>query len=213
MSLEDDLQAISARIPDQIDHLQTEEATKTALVMPFINALGYNVFDPTEVVPEFTADIGTKRGEKVDYAIIKDGKPIILFECKAASVELDDSHASQLFRYFVNTPAHFGILTNGIIYRFHSDLDAPNVMDQKPFMELNMLDLDDGAVKELERFTKSAFDLESTIEAAGELKYTREIKRILAQQLRDPSGEFIRFLLTTSTQEGLLRVFCKDLDN
>jgi len=68
--------------------------------MPFINVLGYDVFDPTEVVPEFTADIGTKKGEKVDYAIMKDGKPIILFECKWSGADLNKEHASQLHRYF-----------------------------------------------------------------------------------------------------------------
>lgn len=82
MDLIDKLREMSLRIPAQIGHIQTEEATKNAFVLPFINALGYNVFDPTEVVPEFTADVGIKKGEKVDYSIMKDGKPIILFECK-----------------------------------------------------------------------------------------------------------------------------------
>ena len=113
MDLIDEIQALAARIPNQLEHLQTEEATKTAFVMPFINALGYNVFDPTEIVPEFTADFGGRKGEKVDYAIMRDGKPIILFECKVANANLDDNHASQLFRYFTATEARFGILTNG----------------------------------------------------------------------------------------------------
>lgn len=193
MDFIDEIKALATRIPKQLEHLQTEEATKNALIMPFINALGYNVFDPTEVMPEFTADVGTKKGEKVDYAIMKDGKPIILFECKRASANLDDGQASQLFRYFATTDARFGVLTDGILYRFYSDLEDPNKMDAKPFLEFNMQEIDDATVGELKRFTKSAFDLEEMIAAAGEMKYTKEIKRILGEELRNPSEDFVRF--------------------
>ena len=192
MDFIDEVRALASRIPKQLQHLQTEEATKNALVMPLINALGYNVFDPTEVVPEFTADVGTKKSEKVDYAIIKDGKPIMLFECKAAGTNLDDEHASQLFRYFTVTEARFGVLTNGVVYRFYSDLDERNKMDLKPFLEVNMLELNEALIEELKRFTNSSFELESTLEAASELKYTKEIKRILSQQLREPTDDFVR---------------------
>ena len=192
MSLVDEIQALAARIPSQVEYLRTEEATKNALIMPFINALGYNVFDPTEVVPEFTCDFGIKKGEKVDYAIMKDGKPIILFECKTAGSNLGDTHSSQLYRYFSVTVARFGILTNGVAYRFHSDLDQANKMDSKPFFEFSLLDLDDGILDELSKFTKASFDLESNIEAASELKYTKEIKRILSEQLREPSEDFVK---------------------
>lgn len=207
MDLIDEIRALAARIPKQIQLLQTEQATKNALVMPFIGALGYNVFDPTEVMPEFTADIGTKQGEKVDYAIIKDGKPIMLFECKAAHVDLEE-HVSQLFRYFAVTEARFGILTNGVFYRFHSDLDEANKMDLRPFLEFNILEVDDALVEELKRFTKSSFDLDSTLEAASELKYTKEIKRVISQQLREPSDDFVRFFASqiySGSQAGLRR--------
>lgn len=207
MDLIDEIRALGARIPKQIQLLQTEQATKNALVMPFIGALGYNVFDPTEVMPEFTADIGTKQGEKVDYAIIKDGKPIMLFECKAAHVDLEE-HVSQLFRYFAVTEARFGILTNGVLYRFHSDLDEPNKMDLRPFLEFNILEVDDALVEELKRFTKSSFDLDSTLEAASELKYTKEIKRVISEQLREPSDDFVRFFASqiySGSQAGLRR--------
>jgi predicted type IV restriction endonuclease len=99
------------------------------MVMPFISALGYNVFDLTEVTPELHADVGLKKGEKVDYAILKDGKPIILFECKWHGADLNREHASQLYRYFSVTEARFSVLTNGIAYRFFTDLEAPNKMD------------------------------------------------------------------------------------
>ena len=193
MDFIDEIKALAARIPKQMEHLQTEEATKNALIMPFINALGYNVFDPTEVMPEFTADVGIKKGEKVDYAIMKDGKPIILFECKRASANLAGEQASQLFRYFTATDARFGVLTNGILYQFYSDLEEPNKMDLKTFLEFNMQDIDEAVVGELKKFTKATFDLSEMVETANELKYTSGIKRILSEEMRNPSEDFVRF--------------------
>lgn len=188
------LQNISSKIIKQKNLIKTEEATKNAFIMPFISALGYDVFDPVEVVPEFTADVGIKKGEKVDYAIKQDGKIIMLFECKGCNGSLDDSHASQLYRYFSVTEARIAVLTDGIVYRFYTDIEQPNKMDPKPFMEFNMLDIQEPLVIELKRLTKQAFNLEAILTVASELKYTREIKHILNDQLNAPSEDFIRFL-------------------
>lgn len=194
MDLIDKIKQIAAKLPDQREHLVTEEATKNALVMPFINALGYNVFDPTEVVPEFTADVGTKRGEKVDYVLMRDGAPSVLIECKPAGQSLDDSHMSQLYRYFSVTPARFGVLTNGIAYRFYSDLEEPNKMDSRPFLEFAIDDVSDKTVEEIKKFTKSSFDLEEIISTASDLKYTRGICRALGEEWTNPSEQFVRLL-------------------
>lgn len=194
MDFIDRVNELSARKCTQIDHLETEEATKTALVMPFIQTLGYNVFNPTEVVPEFTADVGTKRGEKVDYAILHEGKPIILFECKSATTDLDEEHASQLYRYFSVTEARIGVLTNGIIYRFFSDLEEANKMDSKAFLEFNLLDVDERVVQELKKFAKESFDLENILSTAADLKYAKGIKRIFAEEWVNPSDNFVRLL-------------------
>lgn len=193
MDFIDKIHELAARIPSQLDHIQTEEATKNALILPFISALGYNVFDPREVVPEFVADVGEKKGEKVDYAIFIDGKPSILFECKWCGVDIDKGHAHQLNRYFTMTDARFGVLTNGIIYRFYSDLEDKNLMDKKSFLDFNMLDIDESLIEELKKFTKSSFNLEDNIITAEELKYTKEIKRIIDEQTREPSDEFVKF--------------------
>jgi hypothetical protein len=193
MDLIDKLRETSLRIPALIGHIQTEEATKNAFILPFINALGYNVFDPTEVVPEFIADVGIKKGEKVDYAILKDKKPIILFECKWHGSDLNNEHVSQLFRYFTTTRVRFCVLTNGILYRFYSDLDEPNVMDSKPFFEFNMLDIQEPLIMELKKFSKSSFELNSLLTTASELKYMGEIRRILEEQMVSPSDDFVRF--------------------
>lgn len=139
MDLIEKLRELAARIPQQLEHIETEEATKNALVMPFISALGYDVFNPLEVLPEFTADVGIKKGEKVDYAIKKEQQIIMLMECKWHKNNLASSHASQLYRYFSTTEARFGILSNGIIYQFFSDIDEANKMDSKPFFEFNIL--------------------------------------------------------------------------
>ena len=138
MDFIDQLRVLASRIATTREMVQTEEATKNAMIMPMIQALGYDVFDPLEVTPELVADVGTKKGEKVDYAILKDGKPIILFECKKAGADLSINHASQLFRYFHVTEARFGVLTNGLLYRFFTDLEQPNKMDEKPFFEFNV---------------------------------------------------------------------------
>lgn len=193
MDFIDKIRELSARIPKQLDSMQTEEATKHALVMPFISALGYDVFDPTEVTPELCADVGVKKGEKVDYAILRDGKPVLLFECKHHATDLSKVHASQLYRYFSVTEARFSVLTNGIVYWFYTDLEAPNKMDEKPFFEFNMIEIKETAVEELKKFSKSSFDLEFILTTAAELKYTREIKRLLLEQMQEPTDEFVRF--------------------
>lgn len=193
MDLIDALQALSAKIRKQKDLIQTEEATKTAFVLPFIGALGYDIFDPTEIVPEFTADVGIKNGEKVDYAIKLDGKVVILIECKACNVPLKEVHLSQLYRYFSVTKSRLAILTDGVTYRFYSDIDAPNIMDQKPFMEFDLLNIQENLVPELKRLTKQSFNIEEIISIAGDLKYTREIKRLLSEQFQSPSDDFVTF--------------------
>jgi len=189
----DQVRDLSTRIRKQASGIQTEEATKNAFIMPFIGALGYNVFDPTEVTPELVADVGTRKGEKVDYAILINGKPIILFECKWCGGNLDNEDASQLFRYFSVTEARFGVLTNGIIYRFFSDLESQNIMDAKPFLELDMLDIKEPTVEEVKKFSKSTFELDSILATASELKYMREVRRIIESQINEPSDDFVKF--------------------
>lgn len=195
MDFSDKIKQFSKRIDIIKGNLATEEATKTALIMPFFNLLDYDVFNPMEFVPEFVADIGTKKGEKVDYAIIKDDKPVILIEAKSVNDDLT-KHDAQLFRYFTSTDAKFAILTNGIIYKFFTDLEESNKMDEKPFLEVNLLDLSDIQVSELKKFTKDNFDIDTIFNSASELKYTNLIKKQLTEQLNKPSDEFVRFIIS-----------------
>lgn len=195
MDFVDKLNGLSVKVAQQASSIQTEEATKNAFVMPFIHhVLGYDVFDPTEVTPEYVCDVGTKKGEKIDYAILKGGHIQMLIECKKVGDPLQIHHASQLFRYFHVTSARVAILTNGRHYKFFTDLDAPNKMDEKPFMELDLLDIDEHVVPELLKLTKAAFDVDSIISAAGELKYVSSIKRQLSNILNAPDDDFVRFI-------------------
>jgi hypothetical protein len=196
------LASLATKVQQQKSTIETEEATKNAFVMPFISlVLGYDVFDPNEVIPEFTADVGTKKGEKIDYAIVKDGELQMLIEAKAIGSPLSLNHASQLFRYFATTNARIAILTNGQHFHFFTDLDKPNRMDEKPFLQLDLLDLDEMLVPEVQKLTKDAFDLDSVVSAAEELKYIGALKRALAGQFREPDDEWVK-ALTNRVYDG-----------
>jgi hypothetical protein len=191
MDFKDQIKQLGERVAKLKDQIQTEEATKNAFIMPFIQALGYDVFNPTEVVPEFISDIGLKKGEKIDYAIFKDGSPTILIECKHWAQNLN-IHDGQLLRYFHVSKAKFGLLTNGIIYRFYSDLVAANKMDEKPFLEFNINEIKDNQIEELKKFHKTVFDAESITNTASELKFMNELKQIIQQELINPTPDFVK---------------------
>ncbi|AFY69992.1 Restriction endonuclease, type I, EcoRI, R subunit/Type III [Thalassoporum mexicanum PCC 7367] len=194
MDFIDEIRTLAQRIEKQQEHIQTEEATKNAFIMPFIQALGYNVFNIMEVCPEYTADYPGLKGKKVDYAILMEGKPVILFECKWCGETLENPrHSSQLHAYFHVTEAKFGVLTNGIIYRFYTDIEKDNVMDEKPFFEFNLLEFTDASVNELKRFSKTGFNPDELGDAARDLLYTKGIKRIMAEQFTNPDNEFVKF--------------------
>lgn len=192
MDFKDEIRQFAKRVEQLLPQIKTEEATKTALIMPFLRLLGYDVFDPFEVQPEFVADIGIKKGEKVDYAILRDEKPVMLIECKHYADGLDP-HNSQLFRYFHTTEAKFGLLTNGLEYRFYTDLVTSNKMDEKPFFEFKINDIKDIELSELRKFHKSVFDLESISTAASDLKYANELSILVNGELQNPSDEFVRY--------------------
>ncbi len=175
-------------------NILTEEATKTSIIMPFFALLGYDVFNPSEFMPEYIADVGIKKGEKVDYAILQNNEPAILIETKWIGEALQ-KHDSQLFRYFGTSKAKFAILTNGQYFKFFTELEEKNKMDELPFLEINLFDLKDSQITELKKFHKSNFDVNSIFNTASELKYSNEFKTVFSTQLNDPSDEFVRFFL------------------
>ncbi|HAN99903.1 MAG TPA: hypothetical protein DCQ98_21855 [Planctomycetaceae bacterium] len=191
MDMIDKLRELAARVERVRSRCVTEEGTKNALVMPFIQALGYDVFDPLQVVPEFTADVGIKKGEKVDYALLRDDKPIILFECKALGAKLDESKSSQLHRYFHTTSARFAILTDGVHYKLFTDLESPNLMDARPFLEFDLTRIDDRTANEIKKFSRELFDVDQILSSASTLKYVKGIRQsqgLLLLGLRERSA-------------------------
>jgi hypothetical protein len=197
MTISDKIDDIAAKVRTQKSSITTEEGTKNAFVMPFINTvLGYDIFNPSEVIPEFTADVGIKKGEKIDYALVCNGEIQILIEVKKVAEALNVHHASQLFRYFTVTNARVAILTNGETYEFYTDLDSPNKMDGKPFLVLDLTAVDETLLPEVAKLTKESFDLDSVVSAAGELKYIGQIKRLLATEFKEPSSDILRLFAT-----------------
>lgn len=193
MTFEDALAEAAERLSDFGDSLETEEATKNALVMPFIaKVLGYDVFNPQEVVPEFVCDVGSRRSEKIDYAVKRDGAVQMLIEAKPVGAALSLENASQLTRYFSVASARIGVLTNGRNWLFYTDLDKPNVMDAKPFLRLDLSDIDPYALPELKKLTKETFDLDSVLAAAEELKYVSSIKAEVAREFTTPSTDVVK---------------------
>lgn len=201
---EEKIKGYVSRLENLVDNIATEEATKTSLIMPFFSLLGYDVFNPLEFIPEYTADVGIKKGEKVDYAIVINDEPIILIEAKSVSEKLE-KHDSQLFRYFGTSKAKFAILTNGIVYKFYTDLEEPNKMDTTPFLTVNLLELKDSDIVELKKFEKGVFDLSSILNTASDLKYCGLIKSYLKEEFASPSDNFVKLILSAGIYEGRFR--------
>lgn len=211
MSFEDALEDMSRRVSELRDDLATEEATKTAIIMPFVSrVLGYDVFNPKEVIPEFICDVGTKKGEKIDFAIMREGDVQILIEAKKIGEPLSLDHAGQLVRYFHVSNARIAVLTNGQYWDFYTDLEKPNVMDSRPFLHLDLLGIDPYMLPELKKLTKDAFDLDSVIAAAEELQYVSSIKRELSAMLADVPEDFLR-LLISHVYSGSITAKVRDL--
>ncbi|WP_438749572.1 type I restriction endonuclease [Pararhizobium sp. O133] len=209
-TIEESLRAISERVKSHSSTMVTEEAVKTAVVLPFFRCLGYDVFDPSEVIPEFTADAVGKKGEKVDYAIKIDNEIRILVECKPISVALEKKHLDQLYRYFSVTNAKFAILTNGRTFNFYTDLEAPNKLDTRPFFVFDVTDFNTGIVTELRKFEKAAFDVNAILATAERLKYTSGVKQVISKLIEEPTEEFVK-MVASSVYEGRMTAQIREL--
>tara|TARA_R110002072_G_scaffold65824_6_gene162466 strand:+ start:3101 stop:4150 length:1050 start_codon:yes stop_codon:yes gene_type:complete len=194
MTLEASIADLQTKLREHREMLGTEEAAKTTLVLPFLRALGYDIFDPSEVRAEFTCDVGTKKGEKVDYAICVDGHLSILIECKPINSKLSLEQASQLFRYFSATDAKVALLTNGIIYKFYTDADRTNRMDDQPFFTFDLDSYRKSDLKNLTPFQKSDFNLDRIAAQAGTLKLQGQVMGELRKEFTEPTEEFVRMI-------------------
>lgn len=202
MSIEK-IKAVSEQILNRLPAVlgKSEEATKQALVLPMLDALGYDIWNPTEVCPEYEADFAVKKigqKEKVDVALLVGNCPRIFIEVKAVETLLD-GHEGQLARYFNSiSSVTLGILTNGIDWRFFTDTGNPNVMDSQPFHVVNLESADQG-LDVMARFSKPVFSPEAIRDFATELLYTANIAVFLRSEIdlreKEPSEYFIRWIL------------------
>jgi predicted type IV restriction endonuclease len=208
-SLQDAVASLASRITNFGPTISTEEAIKTSVVLPFLQALGYDVFNPSEVVPEFTADTIGKKGEKVDYSIMRDDEVAILIECKSLNTDLSEKHLAQLYRYFTVTNARFAILTNGRFYQFYSDLAEPHRLDKKPFFVFDLLDFNESSLEELTKFSKPNFDVDNILAQAERLKFVAAIKPVLLELMSEPSDEFVK-LVANQVHDGRLNQAVKE---
>ncbi|WP_296884883.1 type I restriction enzyme HsdR N-terminal domain-containing protein [uncultured Methanobrevibacter sp.] len=210
MEFEDKIKIFSSKINEKLEHIETEETTKTALILPFLKeVMGYDTTDPSEVKAEYTADIGAKKGEKIDLAILNSGSEIMLIECKTLGITLDKKHISQLYRYFNITDSELGILTNGLIYQFYTDSIKPGKMDKSPFLEINLLDLSEKDIIELKKFSKEQFDISKIKTRVDNLKYAHDIHQILSTEIDSPSDDLVR-LFTKQVYDGTVTANVKN---
>lgn len=210
MDFIDEIKILGGRSKNLASNLLTEEATKTSLILPFIQLLGFDIFNPTEVVPEYQAEAGVKKDQRVDYALQKNNKPIILIEAKSYSTELGPEHEDQLRRYFPFVKsASIGILTNGHKYKFFTDLEARNMMDEKPYMEFDIENPSLDLIPKIQELRKDRFDDEKAVRIAEQLKYTGQFKQLLAKQLDAPDEDFVRFF-ASQVWSGKINQSAKD---
>lgn len=190
MSLDDDLKSLGKKVSDLKDSGLGEQATINALVNPFLRTLGYDPGNPNEVYPEYPSGFPGVN-DKVDYAILRGGKPAIIIECKRIGSQLDN-HVKQLSDYYHYSEATFGVLTNGVEYRFYADRYKPNVMDGQPILTANLLNLNEPVVMALEKFSRAKFSAKAVLTS---IRQSEEIRRILEREFRDPApGGLLRFI-------------------
>ncbi|MDZ8235766.1 MAG: type I restriction endonuclease [Nostoc sp. ChiQUE01a] len=198
MGFTEDIAKVSEQVRKRADQVVGEEATKMALIVPFLSAIGYDIYDPSEVKPEYVADFAIKKAgqfEKVDYALAINGTIVMLVEAKARGQKAE-AHDGQLSRYFNGlVTAKVAIVTNGIDYRFFTDLREKNIMDKEPFFTFNILEYDSKDIDNLKFFHRDNFDITAITSHAEEMVYVKGMTQLVGNLLRSPSEEFIRFLV------------------
>lgn len=195
VNFEDDLKNFAGTIEEKKENIHTEETTKISLILPFIQLLGYDITNPNEVQAEYTADMGVKKGEKIDLAIFINNELEILIECKPVNMKLTHDQISQLYRYFNVTDAKFGILTNGDNYKIYTDIRKPNMMDERPFLDVTLSKITDKQIIELSKFAKQNYNFTKIREKVNILKYKTDVKAQITSEMENPSEEFIKAIV------------------
>ena len=188
-----DVQALAENLAKYKDEDFNEETTKHSLIVPFVQMLGYNTCNPSEVRFEYTAAFGVKKGDRVDVAILHDDAPILIIECKPLQADLDMEKRSQLSAYFAaSVGTRIGLLTNGRKFQFFSDLDKPNLMDNTPFLSFDLLNFDQRFLPALQKISKATWDLDSVIASAVRLKRLAAIKALIWKDATEPTDDVVK---------------------
>ncbi|HAS8352133.1 type I restriction endonuclease subunit R [Morganella morganii subsp. morganii] len=201
-----------ARLKNHVEHVKqvgqhcsTEETTKQALILPFLDILGFSPYDPQKVKAEYGADFpGAKANERVDYALFCQDVPVMFIEAKGYFEKLDN-HCPQLSRYFNSTPeVTISAITNGLEWRFFTDLKQKNVMDPTPFLRIRMDEVSDSDAGQLFRFRHDKFKPEALRTLAEESVYLSAFTKTISSSLRDVDSEFVRYVASRSNVERQL---------
>ncbi|MBD2785408.1 type I restriction enzyme HsdR N-terminal domain-containing protein [Xenorhabdus sp. DI] len=187
------------------EHCSTEETTKQALILPFLDILGFSPYDPQKVKAEYGADFpGVKANERVDYALFCQGVPVMFIEAKGYKEKIEN-HCPQLSRYFNSTPeVTISAITNGQEWRFFTDLKQKNVMDPSPFLRIRMDEISDADASQLYRFRHDKFKPEALRTLAEESVYLSAFTKTISSSLRDVDSEFVRYVASRSHVERQL---------
>ena len=212
--------AFQERLHAHSEHIQrmstlctTEETTKQALILPLLDILGFSAYDPRKVKAEYQADFkGVKSGERVDYALFCDGKPVMFIEAKAYIEDLDN-HCPQLARYFNATPeVSVCAITNGKEWRFFTDLNNKNIMDDDPFLTIDITTLNELDIAQLYQFRHDQFQPEALRSLAEESVYLSAFTEAITTSLKEADTDFIRYIATRArVQRTLTQKFLESM--
>ncbi|MBR2123853.1 MAG: type I restriction enzyme HsdR N-terminal domain-containing protein [Acetobacter sp.] len=196
------LKNFAEHVQKQASHCSNEEATKQFLILPLFDLLGYDTRNPHEFAPECISDPSGKN--RVDYAILRNGKPVIALECKPYCCSHKDFVVGrgQLTGYYNSTVTiKIGILTDGMIYEFYVDSDNLNIMDSEAFLTLNLNDIvqgehiEESVLKMLQSFQKSTFEPEKLRTEAVKRRFIQKVVQQIEELFQEPSEEFVRLLV------------------
>lgn len=196
------MEAFISRLKSHIEHVKkvgeycsTEETTKQALILPLLDILGFNPYDPTRVLAEFAADFpGAKATERVDYALYCNGQPVMFIEAKPYIADLTN-HTPQLSRYFNSSlGVTIGAITNGREWRFFTDLINTNVMDEKPFLTIDFTKAHPEDLTQLAEFKHDNFHAEKLRFFAEENQYIQQFKSVIKKSINEVDIDFVRYV-------------------
>lgn len=189
------LSAFAARARRVAPKCDSEEGTKVALINPYLEILGYDIRDPDVCSFEFESDIG-KAGEKVDYALMRDGRPSILIEAKAASVTLTNATTPrQLQRYFMSERANFAAFTNGVIWQWYRARGDSALLEDAPFLVHNTCLPRPQELDWLRSISGPEFDRAAALERAESANTASAILGWIDEMRHQPSDDLLKLII------------------